>query len=95
MPWITDTPFIRYRPRRNWPHSATWKGERVAQKYENRAKNCGRTERAVTSEDKRFLAAPREKNGRQLSLLSKISFTQWKYRQFTFFPFLFKEEFMR
>lgn len=49
--------------------------ERVAQKCENRAKNCGRTERAVTSKDKRFLAAPREKNGRQLSLLSKISFT--------------------
>lgn len=54
--------------------------ERVTQKYENRAKNCGRTERAVTSDDKRFLAATREKNGRQLSLLGKISFTQWKYR---------------
>ena len=69
--------------------------ERVTQKYENRAKNCGRTERAVTSEEKRFLAATREKKGRQLSLLGKISFTQWKYRQFTFFPFLFKKEFMR
>jgi len=55
--------------------------ERVAQKCENRAKNCGRTKRAVTSKDKGFLAAPSEKNGRQLSLLSKISFTQWKYRQ--------------
>lgn len=55
--------------------------EQVAQKCENRARNCGRTERAVTSKDKCFLAALREKNGRQLSLLSKISLTQWKYKQ--------------
>lgn len=70
--------------------------ERVTQKYENRAKNCGRTERAVTSEEKRFLAATREKNGRQLSLLGIKDFVHLvEIQALHFFPFLFKKEFMR